>query len=410
MRACGSARRPLFVSVVTETFPPEVNGVARTIGEMVAGLRERGHRVEVVRPRQRRDDTPASAPAYAEVLRPGLPIPRYGELRIGLPAKRALMARWRDLRPDVVQVVTEGPLGWTAIAAARQLDIPAVSEFHTNFHTYSRHYGFGTLAGAVASYLRSLHNRSDCTLVPTDQMRRTLEAAGYQRLRVVERGVDASLFSPSRRNSALRTHWGAPRDEPVALHVGRLAPEKGLDLFVEAALAAHAVEPRTRIVLVGDGPAARRLRARHGEFVFAGMRFGTDLAEHYASADIFLFPSTTETFGNVTTEALASGLAVAAFDYAAARRHIEHEVSGMLAPYGDRAAFVANARRLAADAGLRDRLKAGAARVGLSLSWDRVLDDLEAVFRELLERNARMAAAGSRALPGRTARSDRAAS
>ncbi|MCX7891649.1 MAG: glycosyltransferase family 1 protein [Burkholderiales bacterium] len=376
--------RPLHIAVVTETFPPEVNGVARTIGTMVGELRRRGHRIELVRPRQGRDDDAARELGFEEVLGPGIPIPSYRELRLGLPAKRALAARWRRHRPDVVHVVTEGPLGWSAVAAARRLAIPVATDFHTNFHTYSRHYGFGMLAGAVARYLRALHNRAGCTMVPTAELRDELARAGFERLRVVGRGIDGRMFRPARRSPALRASWGCRGEEPVALYVGRIAPEKGLPLFVEAALAARMAEPSLRVVLVGDGPAAASLRVRHPEFVFAGMRFGEDLAGHYASGDLFLFPSETETFGNVTTEALASGLAVVAFDYAAARQYIRHGESGLLARAGDRDAFVAHAQTLAADAALRARVRAEAAEVGAGLSWERVVDDLEAVFHELV--------------------------
>ncbi|MCU0803562.1 MAG: glycosyltransferase family 1 protein [Burkholderiales bacterium] len=380
--------RPLALSVVTETFPPEVNGVARTIGTMVDALRGRGHRIELIRPRQGRNDAPASTRHFEEVLKRGMPIPSYRELRLGLPAKRALLARWRARRPDIVHVVTEGPLGWSAVAAARQLGVPVASDFHTNFHTYSRHYGFGPFAGVVAGYLRSLHNRADCTMVPTGELKAELEAAGFQRLEVVGRGIDQRVFAPERRDARIRASWGCRADEPVALYVGRLAPEKGLALFVEAALAARVANPALRVVLVGDGPDAASLRKRHPDFVFAGMRFGSDLAAHYASGDVFVFPSTTETFGNVTTEALASGLAVVAFDYAAARQYIRHGHSGLLARPGDRDAFVAHAQSLAADAVLRERLRSEAAQVGAGLSWPRVIDDLEAVFLRLIARRS----------------------
>ena len=387
--------RPLFVAVVTETFPPEVNGVARTIGTMVDALRGRGHRIELVRPRQGRSDAPSNAPRFEEVLKRGMPIPSYRELRLGLPAKRALLARWRGQRPDVVHVVTEGPLGWSAVGAARQLGVPVASDFHTNFHTYSRHYGFGQFAGVVAGYLRALHNRADCTMVPTSELKAELEAAGFRRLEVVGRGIDRGVFAPDRRDERVRAGWGCRGDEPVALYVGRLAPEKGLALFVEAALAARVANPALRVVLVGDGPDAATLRRRHPEFVFAGMRFCEDLAAHYASGDLFVFPSTTETFGNVTTEALASGLAVVAFDYAAARQYIRHGQSGLLAKPGDRDAFVAHTQLLAADAVLRSRLRAEAALVGAGLSWPRVIDDLEAVFRHLIARRQAGDRAGS---------------
>jgi glycosyltransferase involved in cell wall biosynthesis len=401
------ARRPLRIAVVTETYPPEVNGVARTIGVMVEGLRVRGHAIQLIRPRQHDSDAGATADGLETVLRRGFPLPRYRELRMGLPAKRALLAAWRARRPDVVQVVTEGPLGSSAVAAARQLTLPVVSEFHTNFHTYSRHYGLGLFSSLVAGYLRRLHNRADCTLVPTREMKEQLAATGYRELAVVGRGIDLALFNPERRSAALRASWGAGEHDIVALHAGRLAPEKNLGLVVESARAMQAVTPRLRVVAVGDGPAAAALRTAHRELVFAGMRSGTALAEHYASADVFLFPSLTETFGNVVTEAMASRLAVVAFDYAAARQHLRHRHTGMLAPFGQPAAFVECAQELAADPRLRKKLREGAHATARTLSWGHVLDDLEAILHAVIARSrARPATTGSR--PVGAARTDHA--
>jgi glycosyltransferase involved in cell wall biosynthesis len=378
--------RSFRVAVVTETYPPEVNGVARTIGVMVEGLRTRGHVVQLIRPRQGPSDSPPALPGLETVLRPGMPLPRYSELRMGLPSKRALLRMWRARRPDVVQVVTEGPLGSSALAAAKKLGIPVVSEFHTNFHTYSEHYGLGLFTGLVSGHLRRLHNRADCTLVPTGEMKERLAAAGYHELAVVGRGIDLDLFRPSRRSGALRASWGAGEQDLVVLHVGRLAPEKNLRLFVKATEAMRAVTPRLRVVVVGDGPEGAALRASHREFVFAGMRSGAPLAEHYASADVFLFPSLTETFGNVTTEAMASRLAVVAFDYAAARQYIRHRSSGLLAPFGEPDGFVAAAQELAADPRLRARARDAALETARGLTWSRVVDELENVFAEVIGR------------------------
>ena len=380
------AQRPLRIAVVTETYPPEVNGVARTIGTMVEGLRARGHAVQLVRPRQSDADRRSAGEGLETVLKRGFPLPGYSELRMGLPAKGALQRAWRAHRPDVVQVVTEGPLGWSAVAAAKRLALPVVSEFHTNFHTYSKHYGLGLFANLVAGYLKRLHNRADCTLVPTREMKDRLAAAGYRELAVVGRGIDSALFNPERRSAALRASWGAGEHDIVALHAGRLAPAKNLGLFVESAQAMQAVAPRLRVVAVGDGPAAAGLRARHRGVIFAGMRSGATLAEHYASADVFLFPSLTETFGNVVTAAMASRLAVVAFDYAAARQHLRHRESGLLAPFGSAAPFVEFAQELAADARLRARLREGAHAAARTLSWDRVLDDLEATLHAVIAR------------------------
>jgi glycosyltransferase involved in cell wall biosynthesis len=368
--------------VVTETYPPEINGVARTMGRMVDMLLQRGHAIDVVRPGQAADKAAASRSRarYRELLVRGVPIPRYGELQMGLAWPATLAAAWRESPPDVVQVVTEGPLGWSALVAARRLGIPVASDFHTNFHTYGRHYGFGWITSAVAVALRALHNRCAATMVPTEEIRTRLAAEGFRRLAVVGRGIDTALFSPARRNQALRAQWGCKGGEPVALYVGRLAPEKNLKLFVRAALAVRAVDPRTRIVLVGDGPDAAALRTAHPDFLFCGMRTGEDLAAHYASADIFLFPSITETFGNVTTEAMASGLAVVAFDYAAARQHIRHGSSGFLAPYDDAAAFIAAAVAMAESGAEMGQMRLNARAAAERLSWERVVDDLEEVL------------------------------
>ena len=377
------ARGALRVAVVTETYPPEINGVARTVGLMVEALLGRGHEVRLVRPRQSRESVPSPDQAPRERLVAGFAIPFYRHLQIGLASPSMLHKEWSRWRPDLVHVVTEGPLGWAAVSAARRLAVPVCSDFHTNFHSYSRHYGFGMLAGAVARYLRALHNRADCTLVPTAQMRANLEALGFERVAVVGRGVDTQLFSPARRSERLREAWGCREGDTVVLHVGRIAPEKNLGLFVEAALGMHAIDPKLRVVLVGDGPQGPRLRARHPDFVFAGMRTGEDLAEHYASADVFLFPSTTETFGNVTLEAMASGLAVVAYDYAAAQQYLRHGVSGLLAPQGDAGEFVQMAAQLARNRRLRPRFGLEARHAAETASWDRAFDDLERVLRNI---------------------------
>jgi glycosyltransferase involved in cell wall biosynthesis len=388
MKARQPDRRSLRLAVVTETYPPEVNGVARTIGTMVERLHGRGHRVQLVRPRQGRHDVAPERDRFDTVLRPGLRIPRYSELRMGLPAKRALLRAWRLRPPQVVQIVTEGPLGGSAIAAARMLGIPVASEFHTNFHSYSRHYGLGLFTNLVAGYLRRLHSRADVTMVPTQELAEQLGAAGYRNLRVVGRGIDTGQFGPERRSDDLRREWGAGPRDVVALCVGRLAPEKNLRLFIEAAAAMRAADASVKAVLVGDGPEAAALRAVQPGVHFAGMRSGADLARHYASADVFVFPSLTETFGNVTTEALSSGLAVVAFDYAAARQYIRHGESGLLAPFGDRRRFIELTQDVAADPALRARLRDGALQAARALSWDAVIDELEGILFELAQRGA----------------------
>jgi glycosyltransferase involved in cell wall biosynthesis len=383
------------IAVVTETFPPEVNGVAATIAVMVKGLLECGHDVELIRPRQYADQCADRRPLCEELLVTGFPVPGYSSLRFGMPSAGRLFERWKNVRPDVIQVVTEGPLGWSAVRAARKLRIPCASDFHTNFHAYTDHYGAGWLYRPIAHYLRSLHNATAITMVPTTELGECLSHFGFDRVTVVSRGVDTRLFNPHRRSRQMRESWGVAPDAPVVVHVGRLAAEKNLDLLFSTFERMHALRPDARLVVVGDGPERARLVQRYPGHIFAGLRRGECLAEHYASADIFLYPSLTETFGNVTIEAMASGLAVAAFDYAAAREHIRHDVNGLVAAFGDREAFVANATAIVTDDERIDRLRQAARVSAEDFDWKRVLDALESTLIEV----ARGKAAQTAALP-----------
>lgn len=380
--------------MVSETYPPEVNGVARTVAIVADGLRARGHEIGLVRPRQGPDDLALVEHGFGEMLRPGVQIPRYSQLRMGLPSKRALLQAWQRLRPDIVHIATEGPLGWSALSAARALDIPVATDFHTNFHAYSRHYGFGWIARAVAGYLRSFHNRADCTMVPTEEMARDLTRLGFEKLRVVGRGVNSAVFSPAKRDQALREQWCASEDVPVALCVSRFAPEKNFPLVLDAYRAMQAVRPDTRLILVGDGPMEEDLRRAGLGIVIAGRLVNGELSAHYASADIFLFPSTTETFGNVTMEAMASGLAVVAYDYAAARQHIVHGRSGLLAAVNDRIGFLEHAAVLARDLPRARVLGRHARAAAEPLGWDRVVADFEDVLRATVAGHAAAAGRG----------------
>jgi len=384
MRRADTARR-MHIAMVTETYPPEVNGVARTVALIAEGLRALGHTIQLVRPRQSRADTALVAANYAELLRPGIPIPRYTQLKMGLPSRRALLRAWRERRPDLVHIATEGPLGWSALAGARALGLPVASDFHTNFHAYSRHYGAAWLARPVAAVLRRFHNRCDCTMVPTDEMAEELGRLGFERLRVVGRGVDALTFAPSKRRAELRAQWGAGDGDLVALCVSRFAPEKNFPLAIEAYEAMRRANPATKLVLVGDGPLLGELRKAKAGSVIAGRLVNGELSAHYASADVFLFPSATETFGNVTLEAMASGLAVVAFRYAAARQHLEHGRSGLLAEPGDRAGFIALAGRLAREPALARELGRAARAAAEPVSWERITADFEVVLLDTVQ-------------------------
>lgn len=368
---------PLKIDFITETYPPEINGVAMTVGRLVDGLRAAGHLVRVIRPRQGEYD----AGAGTDLLLPGCPLPGYAGLRFGWPAARRLRQVWRNEAPDLVHVITEGPLGWSAVKVARAAGIAVTSGFHTNFDRYSVHYGLGWLRPLVAAYLRTLHRRTWATLVPTEALAAELAGQGLPGVRVVGRGVDTALFDPARRSDALRATWLAGPETPVCLYVGRLAPEKNLDQVEASFAAVRARHPAARMVWIGDGPAERGLRQRHPDHHFAGRRIGEDLAAHYASADLFLFPSLSETYGNVVSEAMASGLAVVAYRSAAAAELIVHGINGMSVTPGDGLAFSQAVIDLLDAPGARQRQGKAARSTVAARSWSAVVAAFEQVAK-----------------------------
>lgn len=375
-------RAVLRIGIITETYPPEVNGVSLTLANLARGLAGLGHEVTVIRP-DRPDLDTAAADGPKVVTVPGAPLPAYPELRIGLPALRRIRRLWRTQRPDAVYIATEGPLGWAAARAARQLGVPALSGYHTRFDEFARHYHLGFAEGWIGRYLRRFHNRTSATLVPTAELGRALTGAGYRNVTVLRRAVDTRLFDPARRDAELRRQWGVDDDTPVVIWVGRIAPEKNLDLTMRAFRAFREESPGARLVWVGDGPARGGLERRYPDCHFAGMRHGEDLARHYASADAFFFASLTETYGNVTLEALASGLAVVAHDYGAAHEHITPGTDGLLAPVDEPDQFVGWARHLGRHPGSRARLRSNARRAVTDLNPKQVAES----FAELLRRH-----------------------
>lgn len=368
--------RHLRIAVVTETWAPEINGVAMTLGQLVSRLQQRGHRLQLVRP-ARPGERRCSTEELVRVS--GMAIPGYRELRFGLPAAGALKRAWQLYRPDVIYVATEGPLGWSAIRTAERLGIPAVSGFHTQFHQYSGYYGAAWLQPLIYGYLKSLHNRTACTLVPTEAMRLGMMSE-FDNVRVLGRGIDTALFNPRHRCEKLRREWGAGEGGSVFLYVGRLAREKNIDTVLRTFLRLRHGNERARLVLVGHGPDYQRLYERHEGVIFVGSRVGEDLARHYASADAFLFPSQSETFGNVVLEAMASGLAVVAYDEAAAGIHICHGENGLLAESGDIATFLRHSSTLLNNHAYRGELGRAARRSMEGISWETVTDEFARVL------------------------------
>lgn len=359
----------LRIGYVAETLPSDAAGAPPGADLRLRHLRGAGHAVQLIRPR-----------------RPGEPARRDAdEWRCGLTLPGTLRTLWQDAgtRPDIVHVATPGPLGWAALHAARAEGIPASADFRI------RASGPGWLRAALLGYLRRLHAMAAGSFVPTAELARELDSQGFERLFVLGRGVDTRLFSPARRDAALREDWRAGAGERVLLYVGPLAAEHNAELALQMFARLGARRPGLRRVVVGDGPLRARLEREHPGVRFAGALTGHALARHYASADVLLFPGLGDGCSHVVLEAQASGLAVAAFDHGAAARHVRDGISGCLATAGDglaglEAFFDAATRALQAstpDGPLRTQARLAACQV----DWADVLRR----FEQQLERLAR---------------------
>lgn len=316
------------ITLVTETYFPQINGVSRTLDRLVTGLREQGDQVQLLIPRYR-EPGEARPDDLSVVGYPAFALPFYREILLPLVTPGRIRRQLQSFKPDIVHIATEGPLGWAALRAARQLKLPTVSSFHTLFPAYLRSYGIGLLAPLAWRYLRWLHNATGATFCPTPSIRELLLEQGFENVRIWGRGVDSQRFNPAKRDPQLRRQLGFADNETVFLYAGRLAAEKNLPMLAEAIR--HLDRPEARLLLVGDGPLRKQLESRQDpRLVFTGYQRGEELARFYASADVMVFPSLTDTFGNVMLEAMASGLPVLGYRVPGPKDVIKDGVTGEL--------------------------------------------------------------------------------
>ena len=368
---------PLWIEVVTDTYVPDINGVSFSLGRLCNGLRGLGHRVEIIRSGRSNGENETTVLSW--------PLPGYWEVKVGAPWPGELYRRWKINRPDVIYVAIETPLGFSAAAAALKLGIPVVGGFHTNFREYLQNYGVDWVGKQVWRYQKWFHDRLDRTLVPSPDAREKLMQAGFTKVSVLGRGVDTELFNPTRRSETLRREYGVTGETPVALVVGRVSTEKNIGLAIRAFAKMKQACPEMVCMVIGDGPARSKLMRDHPDVRFPGYLTGEALAACCASCDIMLFPSETETFGNVLLEGMSSGLAVLGYDYAAAGWHGEHGENLLKVRKGDEAAFL-DAAVILLDRELRAKLGAGARRTAESLGWPAIVKELEGIFREVINK------------------------
>ncbi len=371
------------VTLVTETYFPQVNGVSRTLGELARVLTESGDHVQLICPEYGagvdRDDV-LSVPAFT--------LPFYKELHLPRPPFGSVHRAIDKFRPDVVHIATEATLGLSVLRFAMRRKLLVVSSFHTNFDQYSSHYRVGFAKGLIWRYLRWFHNRTRETYVPSQTTIDDLGRHGFERLALWKRGVDSSLFRPNRPGrEAIRRALGWSPDDVVIAYVSRIAPEKNVDYLADALAIVAARRPDARILMVGDGPSRPALEKRLGGVAqFAGYRRGEDLADHYSAADIFAFSSLTETFGNVVLEAMASGLPVVALRAGGVGETVRSGTTGILLEPSEPPEALATALiGLVEHPSERRRISESARAYGLSQSWDAIMTSLRLRYQVLVD-------------------------
>jgi phosphatidylinositol alpha 1,6-mannosyltransferase len=374
------------IAIITESFPPDVNGVAHCVVRVAENLARKGHHPLVIAPESARDTTEADSRFPYPVERvPSVQLPGYPTFRLGLPTPKTRRAITRH-GTEVVHLASPVALGAWGSRVAKAMDLPMVAVYQTDLPNYARAYRLGAVTEAFAwRWLRDIHNAAGRTLAPSSATAADLNAHGLERVRLWGRGVDTERFHPARRDEGLRAHI-APGGEVIVGYVGRLAAEKRVDL-----LTGLADLPGIRLAVTGGGPMEEELRAALPTATFLGMRHGEDLARIYASLDVFVHTGPFETFGQTVQEAAASGLPVIAPAAGGPLDLVAEGVTGYLVPPGDPDALTAAVGKLAGDPRRRTLFGAAARRRVLGRTWSALTDELLGHYAAVLNAYARPA-------------------
>jgi glycosyltransferase involved in cell wall biosynthesis len=369
------------VAVFTDNDFEKVNGVTTTLTALL------DHSPRDVEPRIYTAATDyVDSPGYFALASASMPIPFYSEMRMYVPRWRQYLDRIRRDQVEVIHLTTPGPLGLTAVWVAARSGLPMVGSFHTNLGAYTSILSGSTRLGRwMDSYMRWMYGRCREVLVPSAATREALIDDGFapNRLAIWPRGVDTDLFTPAKRSAALRQAWGASEERPVVLYVGRVSREKGLEVLPAMLDRLQAMGLPCQLVVAGDGPLRPWLAERCPDAIFTGSVGRTRVAEIFASSDVFIFPSRTDTAGNVVLEAQAAGLPVIVSDAGGPRENIVTGRTGSICGNSSDSAWASAVAELLRDANKRRTMSESARSFACSRRWQRALEPLFDSYRRL---------------------------
>jgi glycosyltransferase involved in cell wall biosynthesis len=369
------------IALFTDTFLPQVNGVTNTIHRMIDYFKKENIEYKVFAPRYDDQAMPETVEQYYSMK-----FFLYPECRLALPNFFRINKTFKDFQPDLVHNMTEFGMGLAGLIHAQKFGIPSVSTHTTNFSKYLKYYNLDLLEGFVDGYTAWFHEQNRLTFCATAGTERQVQALGVSRTASFSRGVDTELFSPAKRSRDFRKANGLD-GKLVFSYVGRLSAEKDLDILIDAYGKLHAqYGERVGLVMTGEGPYLNLCKEKlPKDTVYTGFLKGEDLAVAYASADIFVCPSSTETFGNVVLEAMASGLTVLGADAGGVGENIRHGRTGLSFESGNaKALYLAMVSLLMAE-DRRATLAAGGRAYALTRTWDSIFSELVEHYRFAIE-------------------------
>jgi glycosyltransferase involved in cell wall biosynthesis len=375
------------IALFSEVYWPMVSGVGVTLRNLTRALESRGHQVRVYTATYPPLDGTSVPPEVHQS--PSVPFFLYSDVQWAFPRNRELVDDLAQFRPDIVHIATEWAMGYAGLRAAEQLGVPIIASAHTDYEQYVARYHLDWAWHFGLKYLRWFYGKAGRVLCPSRVYEQHLRSRGIHHTGLWTRGIDPELFGPRFRNDAYRAACGVREQDPLVTYVGRLAPEKDLEILLRAWAALGNRRGNARLVLVGDGPMAREIESRRIPGIqLTGVLRGEALATAYASADIFAFPSATETFGNVVLEGMASRLATVVAGAGGVLDFCEDEKNALLARPGDPAHMADQLARLLADPALRERLSAAALETARGRRWDTIWDGVMRMYEDVIA-NAR---------------------
>jgi glycosyltransferase involved in cell wall biosynthesis len=383
--------RPTRIALFSGNYNYTLDGANKSLNRLVGHLQDTvGATVRVYSPTA---PTPAFAAVGDLVSVPSVKIPFRADYRLALGLPAVIRRDVEAFKPDLIHLSAPDLLGGAALKLGRHLRVPVVASLHTLFDTYLDYYGLGFLRPVARRQLWRFYGACDYVMAPTDAIADELRTeARSTAVRVWARGVDPELFNPGRRDEAWRQHVGFDRDRPVIVYLGRIVMEKGLAAFADTVTRLEEAGHAPQVLVIGDGPARAWFEARLPRAVFAGFLTGEALAVALASGDIFLNPSTTETFGNVNLEAMACGLAMVCADAPNTRALLRHERNALLCAPEHPASYAEALSTLLVDDGARRRLADEALERSADFRWSEILEEVTDVYVEALKRHATLPA------------------